>query len=105
MPLLNMIRHKVMFQQAELAYNTQTARTEAGRCLRRDVCTRGNICARTANCPTGAMRVEYRGEKRYLEHAAAQTAEANPKAVQSIDCPTYARTAWSRIAPDRLAFQ
>lgn len=45
MPLLNMARRKVMFQQVERGDNVQTARTEAGCCLRRD------ICARAANCP------------------------------------------------------
>ncbi len=172
MPLLNMIRRKVTFQQVELGYDEQTARTEAGRCLRCDVCVRCGTCSRTCremmnidalqldyleadthtgtdfrytaqqcilcgacavNCPTGAMRVEDRGDERFLlmcgtilnrqplvrcgtcgqplgtqrhlDYVAAQTGEANPTIVQSMGCPVCARTTWSGTAPDRLAFQ
>jgi NADPH-dependent glutamate synthase beta subunit-like oxidoreductase len=172
MPMLNMIRRKVTFQQVELGYDGQTARTEAGRCLRCDVCVRCGTCARTCremmkidalqldyleadthsgtdfrhtaqqcilcgacavNCPTGAMRVEDRGEERlllmcgtilnrqplvrcgtcgeplgtqrHLDYVAAQSGETNPTVVHSMGCPVCARTAWSRTTPDRLAFQ
>ncbi|MGD9007593.1 MAG: FAD-dependent oxidoreductase, partial [Desulfobacteraceae bacterium] len=171
-PMLNMIRRKVTFQQVELGYDGQTARTEAGRCLRCDVCVRCGTCARTCremmkidalqldyleanthsgtdfrhtaqqcilcgacavNCPTGAMRVEDRGEERlllmcgtilnrqplvrcgtcgeplgtqrHLDYVAAQSGETNPTVVHSMGCPVCARTAWSRTTPDRLAFQ
>jgi ferredoxin len=172
MPLLNMIRRKVTFQQVELGYDEHTAQTEAGRCLRCDVCVRCGTCARTCremmkidalqldyleadthtgtdfrhtaqqcilcgacavNCPTGAMRVEDRGEERlllmcgtilnrqplvrcetcgeplgtqrHLDYVAAQSGETNPTVVQSMGCSVCARTAWSKIEPDRLAFQ
>jgi NADPH-dependent glutamate synthase beta subunit-like oxidoreductase len=47
MPLLNMIRRQVTFQQVELGYDEQTAQTEAGRCLRCDICVRCGTCVRT----------------------------------------------------------
>jgi NADPH-dependent glutamate synthase beta subunit-like oxidoreductase len=47
MPLLNLVRRKVTFQQVELGYDEQAAQTEAGRCLRCDVCVRCGTCART----------------------------------------------------------
>lgn len=92
------------------------------------------LCGACAvNYPTGAMRVEDRGEERLLltcctilsrqplvrceiwveplgtqrqlNDVAAQTGEANAAIVQSMGCPVCARTVWSGTVPDRLAFQ
>ncbi|MDM8548597.1 FAD-dependent oxidoreductase [Desulfobacterales bacterium HSG2] len=44
MPLLNIDRRRTMFQQVELGYSEETAREEARRCLRCDICRRCGDC-------------------------------------------------------------
>ncbi|WP_022668005.1 FAD-dependent oxidoreductase [Desulfospira joergensenii] len=44
MPMLNMDRRRTMFQQAELGYDEEAVRREAGRCLRCDICRRCGKC-------------------------------------------------------------
>lgn len=61
MPMLSMNRRQVTFQQVELGYDEQTARTEAGRCLRCDVCVRCGTCARTCRemMKIDALKLDY----------------------------------------------
>ncbi len=44
MPLLNIDRRRIMFQQVELGYSEDDVRREAGRCLRCDICRRCGLC-------------------------------------------------------------
>ena len=44
MPLLNVERRRITFQQAELGYTENMAREEARRCLRCDICVRCGRC-------------------------------------------------------------
>jgi len=44
MPLLNIDRRRLMFQQVELGYSEDDVRREAGRCLRCDICRRCGLC-------------------------------------------------------------
>lgn len=44
MPMLNIDRRRVMFQQAELGYTENMVREEARRCLRCDICRRCGEC-------------------------------------------------------------
>jgi len=44
MPMLNVDRRRTTFQQAELGYDEQSVRKEAGRCLRCDICRRCGKC-------------------------------------------------------------
>ncbi len=44
MPMLNVDRRRTMFQQAELGYDEESVRREAGRCLRCDICRRCAKC-------------------------------------------------------------
>ncbi|MEW6672780.1 MAG: FAD-dependent oxidoreductase [Thermodesulfobacteriota bacterium] len=44
MPLLNIDRRRTTFQQVELGYSEKTAREEAARCLRCDICRRCGEC-------------------------------------------------------------
>ena len=44
MPLLNINRRRVTFQQVELGYDEETVRREARRCLRCDICIRCGKC-------------------------------------------------------------
>jgi NADPH-dependent glutamate synthase beta subunit-like oxidoreductase/ferredoxin len=44
MPLLNIDRRRLMFQQVELGYSEEDVRREAGRCLRCDICRRCGLC-------------------------------------------------------------
>lgn len=105
MPLLNIYRRRITFQQVELGYPEDRVREEARRCLRCDICLRCGKCievcrdkmgvdalqmgyfdfdhpvptdfrlteeqcilcgACATNCPTGAMRIEDRGDERIL---------------------------------------
>ncbi|MBF0111998.1 MAG: 4Fe-4S binding protein, partial [Desulfamplus sp.] len=44
MPMLNIERRRIMFQQAELGYTENMVREEARRCLRCDICRRCGKC-------------------------------------------------------------
>ena len=44
MPLLNVDRRRITFQQAELGYGEESVRREAARCLRCDICRRCGKC-------------------------------------------------------------
>jgi len=44
MPMLNVDRRRITFQQAELGYDEESVRREAARCLRCDICRRCGKC-------------------------------------------------------------
>lgn len=44
MPMLNVDRRRITFQQVELGYDEESVRKEAGRCLRCDICRRCGTC-------------------------------------------------------------
>ncbi len=44
MPMLNVDRRRITFQQAELGYDEESVRKEAARCLRCDICRRCGKC-------------------------------------------------------------
>ena len=61
MPLLNLDRRRVTFQQVELGYSENQAREEARRCLRCDVCIRCGTCVKVCREKMGvdALRLGY----------------------------------------------
>lgn len=61
MPLLNINRRRIMFQQVELGYSGETAKEEARRCLRCDVCFRCGKCVEVCRDKMGinALKLGY----------------------------------------------
>ena len=61
MPMLNDERRRVTFQQAELGYSENSAREEARRCLRCDICIRCGTCVDICGKKMGidALRMGY----------------------------------------------
>ena len=61
MPLLNLERRRITFQQVELGYSENTAREEARRCLRCDICLRCGTCVRVCRDQMGidALQLGY----------------------------------------------
>lgn len=96
-----------------------------------ETCILCGACA--VNCPTGAMRVEDRGDerllimcgtvlnrqplvycetcgtpmgaRRHLDYVSARSTETNPTVKEDMGCPVCARTAWGQADPEKLAFQ
>ena len=59
MPLLNMERRRITFQQVELGYSENAAREEARRCLRCDICLRCGKCVRTCRDQMGIDALQF----------------------------------------------
>ena len=61
MPLLNIDRRRLMFQQVELGYSEDDVRREAGRCLRCDICRRCGLCVEICRdqMKIGALHLGY----------------------------------------------
>jgi len=59
MPMLNIDRRRTMFQQAELGYDEESVRREAGRCLRCDICRRCGKCVEICRDKMGIGALEF----------------------------------------------
>jgi len=61
MPLLGPERRRITFQQVELGYDEATARQEAKRCLRCDICKRCGKCVKICRdqMGIGALQLSY----------------------------------------------
>ena len=59
MPLLNIDRRRITFQQAELGYSENQAREEARRCLRCDVCMRCGTCVEVCRDRMGVNALQF----------------------------------------------
>ena len=61
MPLLNVDRRRITFQQVELGYSENMAREEARRCLRCDICRRCGDCVKVCHDKMGidALQMGY----------------------------------------------
>ncbi len=93
MPMLPMQRRRVTFQQVELGYDETTARAEAGRCLRCDVCVRCGTCARTCRemMKVDALKLDYLEADRTGETDFRFTSEACILCgACAVNCPTGA---------------
>lgn len=77
MPMLNVNRRRITFQQAELGYDEAAVRKEAGRCLRCDVCRRCGVCVEVCRDKMGidALHLGYLDFDHPVETDFRKTAE------------------------------
>jgi NADPH-dependent glutamate synthase beta subunit-like oxidoreductase/ferredoxin len=77
MPLLNINRRRVTFQQVELGYDEDTVRREARRCLRCDICIRCGKCVEVCRDMMGieALKLGYLNPEETSETDLAITLE------------------------------